>query len=264
MINVKNMLTNVKNCGIILSWKGEVPETKSLEENTMKNEKIKKINTLGKVSRILLIIMRVACIIGIVACLVSSVIVLTSVSDDSFSLNGTASMQMTVDEGTNFFVTKNFIKIGGVKISNIEKLDDEHISGEFFGTKYNMNVNCKEKGEKNVYDITADLDAVDGRSLKMTVVLACLGGALACALALISVIFAGSLAKALEKCESPFEAGVSKAMKNFGISLIPMALMYLCADGVNMTMALLVIAIIIFSYIFSYGAQLQQESDETL
>lgn len=230
----------------------------------MKNEKIKKINTLGKVSRILLIFMRVACIIGIVVCLVGSVIVAAVVPNDFIQANGTATMQMTVDEGMDFFVTENLIKINGVKISKIEKLDGEHISGEFFGTKYNMNVNCIENGEKNIYDITADLDAVDGRSLKMTLVFACLGGALASALVLISVIFAGSLAKAFEKCESPFETGVSKAMKNFGISLIPMVLMYLCAGSINMTMALLVIAIIIFSYIFSYGAQLQQESDETL
>lgn len=232
----------------------------------MKNEKIKKINTLGKVSRILLIIMMVACIIGIVVCLAGSVIVLALPADDLFQANGTASVQMTVDEGTDFFVANDFIKIGGIKVSRLQKLKDENISVEFFGTKLDMkvNVNCTENGEKNVYDITADLDGLNGNSFKISLAMTCLGGALLCALTLIPIIFGGALAKAFEKCESPFEESVSKAMKNFGISLIPLALMYLCSDGINMTMALLVIAIIIFSYIFSYGAQLQQESDETL
>lgn len=231
----------------------------------MKNENIRKINTLGKISRILLIIMRVACIIGIVACLVSSVVVpLTLPKDDVITATGTASAQITVDDSIKFFVKSDIVNIGGIKFSTMNKLQKYEEEWSVLGTDVNVKVDETESNGKVVYDITADLDAKSPKSMIMTICLACVAGAVFCAIMLIVVIFAGKLAKALETCNSPFEDNIIKSMRNFAFSLIPLAVVYLHDGGIDMTAVVLIIAVIIFSYIFKYGAELQKESDETL
>ena len=61
------------------------------------------------------------------------------------------------------------------------------------------------------------------------------------------------------------EESVIKAMRAFGISLIPWAVFRLCV-GSTAGVAILLLAFVIFLLvkIFKYGAELQQESDETL
>ncbi len=63
----------------------------------MKNENIKKINTLGKVSRIILIIMRIVLIIGIVVCLLSAIAFYFMPKSDVITADGTVSAQIKID-----------------------------------------------------------------------------------------------------------------------------------------------------------------------
>lgn len=231
----------------------------------MKNENIRKINTLGKVSRILLIIMRIVLIIGIVSCLVSSVIVLTLPKDDIATATGTMSAQVTVDDSAKFFISSDVINIGGIKISNINELeeyDDEDVN--ILGTDVKLKIDETESNGKIIYDITAELDAKNTKSMVFTMFFACLIGAVMCAVMLVVVIFGGKFAKTLETCNSPFEDNVIKSMRNFAFSLIPLAIVYLYNGGIDMTAVVVIIAVIIFSYIFKYGAELQKESDETV
>lgn len=230
----------------------------------MKNENIRKINTLGKVSRIILVIMRIACIIGIVACLVGSIITLTLPKDDIITATGTASAQITVDDSTKFFIESDIVNIGGIKFSTMNKLQKYEEEWGIFGTDVNVKVDETESNGKVIYDITADLDAKNSKSMVFTMSLACIAGAVFCAIMLVAVIFAGKLAKALETCNSPFEDNVIKSMRNFAFSLIPLAVAYLHDGGIDMTAVVIIIAVIIFSYIFKYGAELQKESDETI
>lgn len=98
-------------------------------------------------------------------------------------------------------------------------------------------------------------------------------------LAFISVFFASKLCKAFQVCESPFEENVIKSMKNFAISLIPWALFSsvpesymnsILGNGLKFSISLdmnvifTVLIILMLTVVFKYGAQLQQESDETL
>ncbi|MDE5854232.1 MAG: hypothetical protein K2H19_04125 [Ruminococcus sp.] len=233
----------------------------------MKNENIKKINTLGKVSRILLIIMRIALIIGIVGCLVGSVITFTLPKDDLITATGTMSAQVTVDDSAKFFISSDIINIGGIKISNIDELKncDEEI--DIFGTDVKLKINETENNGKKIYDITADLDAKNTKSIIFTIVSACITGAVLCAVMLIAVIFGGKFAKALEICNSPFEEHVLKSMKKFAYSLIPIGCIEILLNGeeiISLTTAFIVIVVLIFAFIFNYGAELQQESDETI
>lgn len=230
----------------------------------MKNENIMKINMLGKVSRIILIIMKIALIIGIVGCLFASVVTLALPKDDVFTATGTASAQITVDDSAKFFITSDIINIGGIKFSTMNKLQKYEDEWGIFGTDVNVKVDETESNGKVVYNITADLDAQNAKSMVFTMSLACIAGAVVCAVILVIVIFAGKLAKALEKCESPFEDNVIKSIRNFAWSLIPLAVVYLSEGGINATAIVLIIAVIIFSYIFKYGAELQKESDETV
>lgn len=230
----------------------------------MENKNIKKINTLGKVSRIMLIIMKVACIIGIVACLVSSVIVLTLPKDDIMVATGTASAEIIIDDSSKFIIENDLFRIGGMKVSTIGDLEECDEDIDIFDTNIKLKIDETESDGKKIYNIDAELDSEDSKSIILAIFLICIADAVISAVMLVIVIFAGKFAKALEICKSPFEDNVIKSMKNFAFSLIPLAVVYLIAGGINMTAVVLVIAVIIFSYIFKYGAELQKESDETI
>lgn len=97
--------------------------------------------------------------------------------------------------------------------------------------------------------------------------------------AIVSLIFVRNLCVAFEKCETPFAESVISKMRAFAFSLIPFAILSsipsmiysnLFGDKVNINLSLnlgvifMVLIILGISYIFKYGAVLQQESDETL
>lgn len=232
----------------------------------MKNANITKINKLGKVSRIILTIMRVACIIGVVTCLVGSVIVGVAFNADNnvFNVTGTANAQITVDEHTRLMINDEKISIGGIKVFSIKDLEESDIHADALGAKIDVDVDKTDGNGVSVYDIKADVTADSIASIKTTIIMTLIAGSAISAVMLVAVIFGGKLAKAIEVCESPFEENIINAMKKFGFSLIPMAVLYIIDGGIGLTSVVLIIAIIIFSYVFKYGAELQKESDETV
>ncbi|MDE7363867.1 MAG: hypothetical protein K2N27_03110 [Ruminococcus sp.] len=232
----------------------------------MKNENITKINKLGKVSRIILAVMRVACIIGVVSCLVGSVILGVAINADNnvFNIIGTANAQITVDENTRLMINDEKISIGGIKVFSVKDLEEGDIHADALGTKIDIDVDKTDNNGVSVYDIKADVTADSITSIKVTMITTVMLGAVMCAVMLVAVIFGGKLAKSLEICASPFEENVINTMKKFGFSLIPMAVLYIIDGGIGLTSVVLIIAIIIFSCIFKYGAELQKESDETV
>lgn len=224
--------------------------------NSTKNiDYVKRINTLGKVSKIILIIMRIACIVGIVLTIVGGIVVLATFPTGSTAItsNGVASYEMVVD--TNRLP------------SSISFFEDEDITNEsfkLFGTKFTLKDNITDNDGILTYTMNAEFDSPNSTLFKYGIVGVCFAATVYAAFTLIVVIFAGKLAKALETCQSPFEESVTKAMKHFAFSLIPAGFTFVTDGSLNLTMVLIILAVIIFSYIFSYGAKLQQESDETL
>lgn len=224
--------------------------------NSTKNiDYVKKINTLGKVSKIILIIMRIACIVGIVLTIVGGIVVLATFPTGSTAItsNGTASYEMTAD--TNRLPSS---------ISFFENEDITNESFKLFGTKFTLKDNIAVNDGIKTYTMNAEFDSPNSTLFKYGIVGVCFAATVYAAFTLIVVIFAGKLAKALETCQSPFEESVTKAMKHFAFSLIPAGFTFVTDGSLNLTMVLIILAVIIFSYIFSYGAKLQQESDETL
>lgn len=224
--------------------------------NSTKNiDYVKRINNLGKVSKIILIIMRIACIVGIVLTIVGGIVVLATFPTGSTAItsNGVASYEMTAD--TNRLP------------SSISFFEDEDITNEsfkLFGTKFTLKDNITDNDGIQTYTMNAEFDSPNSTLFKYGIVGVCFAATVYAAFTLIVVIFAGKLAKALETCQSPFEESVTKAMKHFAFSLIPAGFTFVTNGSINLTMVLIILAVIIFSYIFSYGAKLQQESDETL
>ena len=96
----------------------------------------------------------------------------------------------------------------------------------------------------------------------------------------VTLFFVASLCKALRYCETPFSEDIVQRIRRVAWSLIPWALLgggnfqspfEMLTDGsidvfvgINLETVLLILIIFALSFIFRYGAMLQQESDETL
>ncbi len=148
-----------------------------------------------------------------------------------------------------------------------------------------VEVNGFEYGDVNC-DVTSDgvivMNAKGSTSrtdVKRTTIMLLGMGLLYCALAFVSLLFLGFLLKELSKCASPFDEKIIKGLKMFAYSLIPWVLIKTVKESVtatvfygkgninfniDITMIVVVLIILALAYIFSYGAVLQQESDETL
>lgn len=217
----------------------------------MKNENVVKINKLGKISRILINIVMVVTMITMV-CLPILMIVTLTIPDDGVKINGEASINIMVDRDS---VPDNVIKI-----------DESNFDSKIFGTalKWIAKDNGVVNGEQ-LFTIEGGVNDFTGKQLKPIVVLACAGGEIILICLYIALIFAKKLAKALEMCSSPFEDDVLKRMKPFGIAFAVWGCAVLVINGVSgLLAASAVIIVLLFISIFKYGAQLQQQADDTV
>ncbi|MCM1528369.1 MAG: hypothetical protein NC093_00035 [Alistipes sp.] len=227
----------------------------------MKNANVQKINTVGKVCRIILTVFRVFVIIGIVGCLIGAVlggIAAGTMPDDAvkadISVNGTVSI-----DGASI---PSFVSD---EINDLEELEGTNLKVGFGNFKVKLLVDKLTEGSVNNYTIDGNAYITNGSAMVIGVVGVCVVAAIACGIMLAVVIFGGKLAKALETCDSPFEEKVIKAMKSFAFSLIPVGVVTLAVDGaLGLTMIFIVAAIILFAFIFKYGAELQQQADDTV
>ena len=215
-----------------------------------KDKNVEKVNTLGKVSRIMLNIALTALIIGMVTCIVMSIYFCT-LSKDAVALKGDFKGSVTVSHE----LPEKFIVINE---------EDVEVGKEGRQLKYSVTENRDEDNNK-VYDISFLLDKLTGTELKLVAAGAMALIALSLLILSIIVIFGKKLAKALETCDSPFEDNVLKKMKSFGFSLIPWALYKLIVGNLGgITTVIFVLIVLLFISVFNYGAKLQTESDETL
>ena len=99
------------------------------------------------------------------------------------------------------------------------------------------------------------------------------------ALELVVLFFLKRICKALSVCETPFSETVIDSMQKLSISLIPVFVYSLFKDSLIESLmygemslgiefdfftVLMVVLVFLLTFIFKYGAMLQQESDETL
>lgn len=216
----------------------------------MKSDITEKINKVGKISRIVSKIAQVVMLIGAISCLVSAVIIMFVPSDAVKSFEGKASGTIVLDEKKS-------------KMISFADSDNEHI--KFMGAEFKIDTTETVEGDSNVINIDALAINIDGRHFKLIGILLSFAGVLLCTGLYIIFVFAVRLAKTLETCESPFEENVLTAMKKFGYSFIPFGVISLGLTGISaISLILVILVVILFINIFNYGAELQQESDDTV
>ena len=214
----------------------------------MKNETIGKINSVGKVSRIVAKIAQVVALIGAIACLVVGVVGLF-IPKNAMQFNGTASGKLSLN--TKF-----------VEDSDIDEGNDKH---SFFDADFEINVEESRDSDIQHVEIEASASNVNGNILKLFVSSVGFVAAIFCGLLWIVMRFAVRFSKTLEICNSPFEENVLADMKKLGISLIPFGIFTLVTTGASgLVLVLIIMLVILFINIFKYGAELQQESDDTV
>ncbi len=216
----------------------------------MKNEIIEKIHSVGKVSRIVAKIAQVVTLIGAIACLVAGVIMMFIPADSVKSFNGTASGTIVLDEEKS-------------KMFSFDDNDNGYF--KFMGAEFKVNTTEKVEGNNHAVNIDAVAVNVDGRHFKLIGILLSFAGVLFCTGLYIVFIFTVRLSKTLETCESPFEEKVLADMKKLGFAFIPFGIIQIGLTGIsNVTMILMIMLVLAMINIFSYGAKLQQESDDTI
>lgn len=214
----------------------------------MKNNNIQKINTIGKIGKIVIIIARVAIGIVMVMAILFGVFAL-AMPENAITVNGEGAAEIVVD-----YEAAPYLK-GAVEIDEA-RLDN-------FGIF--LDVTDTVKDNQQIININGKVDNVEVRDFRYVIALALFSLTLITAGLFVAAIFAQKFAAALAACETPFEENVIRRMKHFAYSLIPWAVLNYMNGGLALVSAVLVVLVIlVIAYVFSYGAQLQQESDETL
>lgn len=234
----------------------------------MKENYIKKIKTLGKVGGVISIVAQVLVIIAIVGTLVGAT-VLVVLPEDLFKMGIGGDVRMSMD-----------LSDLGVKFTEeeqaelIESMEDEDLQVDVNGKEVDeLIVEATEGGFVIIADSGMyEFSLRDVGLLMYTAVIYQV-------MTLITIIFTGKLCKAFRDCESPFDMNVIKKMQVLAWSLVPWAIIGSIVDSLNelvfsgklnlvfnfdFGIIFVIVLILCITYIFKYGAMLQQESDETL
>ena len=240
----------------------------------METKMDKKINTIGKIGRIFTTIIAVFMILAAAATAVG-IGVAASLPKDALAVEVTGTADVTAKG-------QLLGKIAGAVIDASEGgngkiyIDDEQkIAIGDFRNSVPEGVTAEETGK----GFTLNMDK-QMLNLNVDAVIYALAAALVNTVCTIIVLFMiRALMKALERCDTPFCDDVIKRMKHFGYSLIPFAFIsglsenvwhYLLSPGVDvhfgidLTVVFGILVVFMLTMIFTYGAALQKESDETI
>ncbi len=230
----------------------------------MENNIQTKVNKIGKAGKIVSIILIVLLSIGALG-LVLGGIVCTVLPKDA--------VQVSVQPNVDVLVNKSLAGDNWDWATVEEMLDEANakVGEEFDGVKL-------EKTENGLMVHVRDLDALDNFGVR-DALKAIWAGLIGIASAIVTMVMFLKLCKAFQVCRSPFEEPVIQRMTTFAWTLIVCAVVSCLARAsvaailtswqrmsVNLNMTSVFTALIVFflAMIFRYGAQLQQEADETL
>lgn len=237
----------------------------------MKENAIKKINTMGKVGKIIATILTVLLSIGLAFVLVATIF--SAVLPKDF-IHAQFSGMANIDIDLN---TINEI-IPADLIAQIESgAAKESANLEIKTSTQNFIIDDITTANNHIYLKTSGdiADTVTSSSLFGVLIVACIY----IVFSIISTLFARNLCKSVQTCDSPFAPEVIRKLKLFAYSLLPWTIVNCIADTIvtsffnnsvkvtfslDITTIIVVLVILALAYIFQYGAVLQQESDETL
>ena len=246
----------------------------------MKEQSIKNIHTIGKISYIAAVIAKALVIVGLVVTLLVSVLCFT-VFADKFKADMNAQIDMEVDckelevdyealetlDDDGMLIKGETVKIGDTNLGTIisfEVSEQDYKTGK---VEMKDDILCAQLESEGV--------TVTAKEIGFMLLLVSLGFVMT----IVTISFVEALCKEFRNCETPFDAKVIKKMQNLAISLIPWTIISSISDSVvasflqgglqfqfnlDLSVALVVLIVFVLVYVFKYGAVLQQESDETL
>ncbi|MBP3544234.1 MAG: DUF2975 domain-containing protein [Lachnospiraceae bacterium] len=230
----------------------------------MKEEAIKKINSIGKISGFITLIAKVLVGIAIAAVLVGTVIFMC-LPDSMIKISTTADVSMEIDYSA-VGITISDEQMAEAK-AQLERDIVEQDGEGFTSVEVTPGV-VRMSGAVEEFEFT----------MKIVVELLVLA-LITLILTFVTLIFVGRLCKAFRDCQSPFEENVIRKMQHFAYALIPWAVISTITMSITESLMskkvivnfnfdlrtiLIVLVVLVLVYIFKYGAMLQQESDETL
>lgn len=252
----------------------------------MKEQAIQKINKVGKISTIVAIISKILVILGFVVCAISLVICLV-LPKDLVKVTTVGNMVTEVNyESMGIEVSDEEIQQWKDMQAMLE--DGENLQIEMVQNGM-MSGNLSFSSTNQTYiptevDIEEGMVTVDMQSPDVVITLRSVAGLIitamiALAMTIVTITFVEKLCKAFRDCQSPFEENVIKKMQNLAYVLIPWTLISSISESIltsfmsnsfnfsislDLGVVLVVLIVLVLTYIFKYGAVLQQESDETL
>ena len=232
-----------------------------------KEKAVRRINKTGKIGHVIMIVAEVITAV-IFALLVFSATMVASVPENFFSFKTSVKVTGTLDfsqvdaEASDEMIRES---IAEVRKSGFSLFAHDVEEGE---TEYRV------EGSKVYFDSETETATFSFTSLAMTFLFM----ALVCLFSFFTFLCLGFLFKAFARCNSPFDEQVIKKMRLFAISLIPWSVFSMIGNfmlanmsgapkvtlSINIAVVFTIIVIFALTYIFKYGAVLQQESDETL
>lgn len=223
----------------------------------MKEQAVTRIHKFGNIARVIATILAVLCTIGCVLALAAG-IGTCFIPKDTFRVN--------VDTDVSVKITSELFR----DIPEAVQLDSASLS---------LNGGAVLRATPSIQGDTITVP-FHGQFTPNVSAITVIAFMLCIAIATITIpMYAGvSLGKALQSCESPFDALVIRRIKILAYCMIPIVFTdglidavsgFLFGAGsitlsVNIGALFTVLIILALAYIFQYGAMLQQESDETL
>jgi len=232
----------------------------------IKEKAVKRINKVGRIGHIILIIAEVISVITFAALIFFSTMV-SVVPKDFFSFKTSVMVTGILD-----FSKVDTIASDEEIRESIEEIKKSGFS--IFTADSGNDTDYRVEGTKVYFDTVTETSTFEFEKLSMAFVFL----AIVCVLSFFSFLCAGFLCKAFAKCNSPFDEEVIKKMRLFAISLIPWSVFSMLGNymiaymsgsskvslSINIAVVFTIVVIFALTYIFKYGAVLQQESDETL
>ncbi len=237
----------------------------------MKEDAISKINKMGRIATIITVIAKIVIIMALIGVFVSTVAA-AFIPKDFLSVSTDSRFMVNIDFSSfDKMLTDEEVIQGRQEVEKI--LEEETADGAGYS------INAIDINNDGIYvDVTDTANNIDFNLHSLVWVLLFVFFYLA--MTLVTLFFIGFLFKAFQNCKSPFEQNVIQKMKNLAFSLIPWAVLSTVRDsvirsfftksiqfngvGIDLKIVMAVLIILALTYIFQYGAVLQQESDETL
>lgn len=217
-----------------------------------KNKNIRNINRIGKIMKVLLRICQVFMVIGFIAVAAGMAVVMAVPIDD---IRIRPELHIDVDYNTKDFDSSN----SDLKLNN--KKFDMDVEG-FVVDIYTKTHKIDDK--MSTLSVEGKSEEITGSEIRLFAMKKLIIAELFIAAAFVALTFGAKLAKALQKCETPFSDEIIMRLTRFGKSLIPLGIISLFTSGISTGIIIPLLLLFLFISLFKYGAELQKEADETV